>query len=458
MCLFNAMILSIYIINYDIASRLFLKLIWLVLFLTVLSMLAILLISAFKFSANILQHLQNIQITIFSVIALFLFFEFLSGLSPGLFPLQIRSYLANEDITEVRSEMVEYLDESPFVKFQSNANIISQGYRGSLQQFVYEWKTDKLGFKNLPSVADLKQVDVVALGDSFTEGMGVAIEKTWPSILTANGYSTYNLAVQGYAPTQLEGSLRKYGLQFRPKYIIIGYCASTYNREKVFLNTDQAIQKRRFTGGIESIARAEIKGEIRYQAKYVISALYLLARQATFNLIHNTRGAFSDLKIKKDLFNPYAKEILDVGSRTSMMEEIESGSREWNSTLSAFDNIIIMANSINAKVILLYLPHRGETYYEAATGKALPDRYLEKIESNLLEQYTDKHSIIYLDLSEKFRNYVNSIIVDSESASELPYLEIDGHMSERGLALVVNEILDIMKRINKSRDIIKSSV
>ena len=66
--------------------------------------------------------------------------------------------------------------------------------------------------------------------------MGVAIEKVWPSLLMLKGYSAYNLGVQGYAPVQLLGSLKKYGIQLKPNYIIIGYTAYTYSREQTFFD------------------------------------------------------------------------------------------------------------------------------------------------------------------------------------------------------------------------------
>lgn len=441
--LFNAMMLIClcYIIKYDIASHLFLKAIYFALFLSVLSIFAI------RFSARVFEFLQNIQITFASLILLFVFFEFAAWLSPNFIPIQIRNYLATEDITEVRSKVVEYLNESPFVKFQPNTIVSSQGYRGSNQQFVYEWKTDKMGFKNLVALANKEQVYIVAVGDSFTEGAGVATEKTWASILTANGYSTYNLGVQGYAPTQLEGSLRKYGLKMKPKYIIIGYCAKTYGRENAFFNKEQAIQNKQFVGGIQSIVAAELRGdEIRNLAKYVVSAAYLWIRGMAINLIQSLKVSsfLAGGESISVLYRPYRGEILRVGSRTSMMKEIESGSKEWKSALSAFSNIITMAKDIDAKVLLLYLPHRGEIYYESATGKALPKRYFAKVEAHLLKQYADKNNISFLDLSRRFRSCVNALPNDT-SASELPYLQIDGHMSNRGHEIVVKEIVDYLK-------------
>ena len=438
----NALILTLYIMNYDISSgRLFLMLMYAALSLSILAILST------KLSGTIFRYLRDIQLTFSSVILLFLVFELLAWLSPNLIPLHIRNYLATSDIRQARQEMVDYLDEAPFIKFKPNTTIISQGgYRGTAQQFVYEWHTDSLGFKNVDVVSGKGQVDIVAAGDSFTEGMGVATEKTWASLLTANGYSTYNLGVQGYAPIQLEGSLRKYGLQLRPQYVVVGYSATTFGREASFVDEDEAIRTKRFTGGIQSIVDAESgSGEIRSQAKYVVSASYLLARSVALRWMYNTNLS-RDMTMGGGVYEAYEDDIVAVGSRTSMMEEIEGGSTQWERTLSAFDNIITMASDINARVILLYLPHRGETYYQAATGMDLPDRYFEGVESSLLRRYSETKGIAFLDASEGLRQYVETS-VDLTSISELPYLEIDGHMSDKGHELVADLILGYLEDV-----------
>lgn len=440
----NALILALYIINYDIGSRLLLKFAYLALLSCIAAIFAV------RRSGKIAQYLQNIQITLFSVILLFLFLEFIARLSPDLMPLQIRNYLATANIHKVRSEMVEYLNESPFVKFKPNTIIRSQGYHGTARQFVYEWKTDSLGFKNPAVVSSKRKVDIVALGDSFTEGMGVATDKTWSSVLTEHGYATYNLGVQGYAPIQLEGSLRKYGLNLKPEYVIIGYCTGTFRRQAAFRDIDKAIQNRQFTGGIQLFVNAEVKGEIRGQAKYVVSASYVLARSALLKLYNdNTRAGRArrprHTKVTNGIYKAYRAGILAIGSETFDMEEVERGSNEWKSTLSAFDGMTRMARQIDAKVILLYLPFREVIYYKAATGKDLPDRYFEKVEAHLLKEYAERNGICFLDPSETLRRYVENL-ADSITVSELPYLEIDGHLSDVGHQLVANEILGFINK------------
>ena len=351
---------------------------------------------------------------------------------PSLFPLKIRSFI-------VRNSGVEFLHESPFVKFKPNAMIRSQGYRGTSDQFVYEWKTDKLGFKNLKHVSKLDNVDIVALGNSFTEGVGVATEKTWPSVLSENSYSTYNLGVQGYAPIQLEGSLRKFGLSLRPKYIIIGYFTGMYSREEAFFDIEKAIKNKEFTGGINDIVGVYERLKNNVSAKYLVSAFYLFAGNTGDQIM-------SDSKSSKDYEHRlHLREVVSVTQPSQRQDKKFSKSASWNKTLDTFRNIKLMSDSINAKTILLYFSKAGEVYFERVLGKSMPLIYTQKTESKLLQEFANENNMMFINLEERLRAYVNRL-PDNFDFKLLPFLEVDGHMSETGNYLVAKEIMAVISK------------
>jgi hypothetical protein len=63
--------------------------------------------------------------------------------------------------------------------------------------------------------------DVVALGDSFTEGSRVSDDQAWPVQLERlSGRSVYNLGISGYNPPEYLASLRAYGLPLRPRLVL----------------------------------------------------------------------------------------------------------------------------------------------------------------------------------------------------------------------------------------------
>ena len=441
--LFNLIVLSLYIINFDLPkTSVLLKLIIFIFLLSLLS------IFTSRSRLLIFKSLYNFQISLFSIICLFFLLETAYKINPNFFPMQLTNHLSSKDIDDIRKAKVEYLDESPYVKFKADTIIISQGWRGTRDQFVYDWKTDKNGFKNLDKISNLRSVDIVALGNSFTEGMGVAIEKVWPSLLMTKGYSAYNLGVQGYAPIQLLGSLKKYGIQLKPNYIIIGYTAHTYSREQIFFDEKKAIEEKRFTGGIQSVVNAEQAnniGEIKIQARYIFSALWLITKKVRYN-IKNFVNRLSnlDITLSDKKFNLYKNEVLSIKKNVAN-ELILTNSNNWQSTLKAFKQIIDISDSIDAKVILLTFPPRSVVYFERATGKKLPKTYSELIEIKLLQEFANENKILFINPKNRLINYVNNLESNFD-VKALPYLEIDAHLSNIGHELIAEEILKIVKK------------
>lgn len=70
---------------------------------------------------------------------------------------------------------------------------------------------------------------IVALGDSFTFGMAVELEETWPKQLESRlnrdrRTEVINFGVMGYDTTQEAETLREKAMNFHPDLVVIGYC------------------------------------------------------------------------------------------------------------------------------------------------------------------------------------------------------------------------------------------
>ena len=75
--------------------------------------------------------------------------------------------------------------------------------------------TDGRGYRNL---TDDEQYDIVAVGDSFTEGSRVSDHEAWPSILERRlRRSVYNLGMSGGRPDRYLSAFRVHGLDLKPK-------------------------------------------------------------------------------------------------------------------------------------------------------------------------------------------------------------------------------------------------
>jgi len=83
--------------------------------------------------------------------------------------------------------------------------------------------TDAHGFRNLPP--EQAMYDIVALGDSFTRASGVATP--WPQRLSEwTGMDVLNLADAGAGPQQELESLRQFGMNKHPQWVIMAYCGA----------------------------------------------------------------------------------------------------------------------------------------------------------------------------------------------------------------------------------------
>jgi len=77
---------------------------------------------------------------------------------------------------------------------------------------------DHRGFRNQ---TDLKQYDILAIGDSYTEGSGVSDEQAWPvRLATKTDKNVYNLSVSGGHPGTYLESLKQFGLGLSPKIVL----------------------------------------------------------------------------------------------------------------------------------------------------------------------------------------------------------------------------------------------
>ena len=81
-----------------------------------------------------------------------------------------------------------------------------------------DYKTDSDGFRN-PS--DIASAELVAIGDSFTNGAYVQRNEIW-SVRAAGkrGMTEIDLAAPGYAPQQAITAFEKYGLPRKPKLVL----------------------------------------------------------------------------------------------------------------------------------------------------------------------------------------------------------------------------------------------
>jgi hypothetical protein len=93
-------------------------------------------------------------------------------------------------------------------------------WHGKKNKDAYEvdFRTDKNGFRNPPGVT---KADIVFIGDSYTEGAEVPEEQTFVRrVSDATGLTAVNLGAGAYGPQQELIVLRKYGLAYKPRFVV----------------------------------------------------------------------------------------------------------------------------------------------------------------------------------------------------------------------------------------------
>jgi lysophospholipase L1-like esterase len=417
---------------------------------------------------------SNLQLSLTSCIAALAMFELLFRLFPTLFPDNLRA-LVETGISsqQARKAVVELLPHSPFAKPHANVDVFIPGYYGPKDSFVYEWRSDRRGFKNLPGVAAYDKVKAVALGDSFTEGMGVATADTWTSRLSAKGHTTYNLGIQGYAPTQFHGAYHHYGRKLAPEWVIVGILGNVYTRERAFLATEQQIVKSWSEGGMpQAIGRLadrdrinqdrplyfETKDGYRFpltvakRRTFLTSAAAVLAyQQVYFWLYFDIKGgvASSDSDerfvsepqksndVRVSLMARYRQEI--VQAATVLDAAALQTDPHWKSMERAIERIIQASRQDDAKVVLAFFPNRGTTYYERSSGRRLPEHAFDLVQAQVLRAFAAKHDVHFIDFLPVLRRSIDKL-TENDPITVYPYLKVDGHLSPAGHEIVAAEL------------------
>ncbi len=117
----------------------------------------------------------------------------------------------------------------------------SSGWAGGARFATNSW-----GFRGPEWEAAEDAIVVVALGDSYTFGYGVAFEDAYPSVLEtrrnlrepARPVQVVNLGIPGYDTAQQIATLREFGPRVDPDVVLLGYVLNDICRHQVDAETE----------------------------------------------------------------------------------------------------------------------------------------------------------------------------------------------------------------------------
>ena len=407
-----------------------------------------------KKEIKLLKVWKGLSSSLYSAFLLVFVFNMLVLVMPGIaraMPASIVNYYQLENLQEVRAQTIEYIEQNPFVKFQPNVTARSQGLRGDTTQFQYTWKTDEWGFKN-PKGRTNKSSDVLFIGNSFTEGMGVKVHQTLPSQFEQmSGKTAYNLGVQGYAPTQMLGTYELYADELKPNKVYMVYYSTIFEREHKFLDLDQARETKDFTGGIGNISERENEREIKAasQSRRIFTSILITGYvylQKKREMAADQEGATSEMSLSVDLskypiLESYKAEIEDGRNAymVGLIEQVESKGVAWQNTTEVVQKVKNLCDDAGQDFALVYIPRRASVYYKAVTNDG-STQFIDDVELKAFAEFCQSNGITLIDPTDDVIAYTREQMKGNDSKA-LPYLEIDRHMSPNGYKIVAQKIL-----------------
>jgi lysophospholipase L1-like esterase len=329
------------------------------------------------------------------------------------------SYL-NEDgfILHVPNREGEYRRDD----FRARVRINSTGFRGD--EFA------------IPKPAGTFRI--VALGDSFAEGMQVHDEETFAALLEASlttperPVEVANLGVSGYGTSQELALLRVFGPRLEPDLVIVFFCLANDVR-----NNLQSDLCRWQDGRLECrlperpsprrLALAHLRGQIATR-----SHLFQLLRAATASPVFQQIGVRAPVPPESTPEMPFGIDLY----RATPPAYLADGLALTRETLR---ELAARAADLGAETWLVLLPIREQIWDRkwnelAATA---PEPPLRDGPQRPLRAIAAEIGMPVVDLYQAFR--------DHNGAGETLYWPIDGHFDAAGHALTAREVADALR-------------
>jgi len=296
--------------------------------------------------------------------------------------------------------------------------IFGEGYKvlinsKGLRDYKYSYKRSNNSFR------------ILVLGDSFTFGMGVSLDNTFPKVLEKklnNGsidikYEVINSGVPAYSTYQELGFLKKQGLMYNPDIIILAFYHNDIPENNPILMQNYA--------------------KYRYQF-----LTYNFVRDKVINIINRLKNQDSLLPINLDNFRTFSRQY---------SKEMEGN---WILTKKYLKDVNRISKRRNISLVLINIPSFEQTlldhtfdlnevsiqfsdenlYSEIKPNKDnvvnLSEFFDFEKPDKLLRNFIKKENIIFIDLLPEFK----------KSQKDLYLLPEDFHYNREGYKLVA-EIL-----------------
>jgi len=315
--------------------------------------------------------------------------------------------------------------------------------------------TDANGYRNAHTLA---QYDIVALGDSFTEGSGVSDEQPWPVRLHAHtGLSVYNLGMSGYDPFHYLESFKEHGLALRPRYVVcMIYEGNDFRSAKSDRKRRAPSRSAKFKrymkqspviGAldrllIDTFGPINANGPVRHAEAIDWMPLMIPATGAASHAYAFAPKQLRDLYLPEDVF-AHDKHWLNPRGQINRIHELceQSGAKlvVVFAPTKAHVALPIVADKLNAEAVRTFTKYKYKG--ELPEADAFLKQLVSHVESreNVMRRWCERESIPFVSVTDALRQ----AMLDGRQA----YYTYDQHWTPIGHEVAATEIARELNQI-----------
>ncbi len=346
-------------------------------------------------------------------------------LSPKILPYPVLKELG-VTLEDLSREEVNYVLESryrhdPLLAF-INKPYLKYGLKTG--EFSYLYQSDKYGFTNSHDESLYDQADIVTIGDSFTEGVGVAHEDSYPRVLARMlNRRVLNLGHGGYDLYQFPLVYNIFALKARPRLVVVSIYS--YNDlQDAFFDWKAWCDQNRYVEYKTEWPQIDPSVERIKPRTYIGAWLKYVGRQIHYKFEQYQATVFKSGRCRGLTIN--GQHILACLDSMRVYE-----GHDLDVKLQRLDRFLMKmqeySREYDFQLLMLYIPQKQFVYQQFLPEVAPADRDNEQMKARILETI-QRRGVDVIDTS--------TPLIEAMDRGEMVYFLKDIHLNERGYAIV----------------------
>ena len=267
---------------------------------------------------------------------------------PDVFPMVLFGPSSDTTIQSVLSS-----NGQEFLPLGGMATTTTVFCNESGEYIVYE--SDEYGFHNPRGLWNIDPVDIIALGDSYTQGVCVPSDKGFVAVVRSQYPRTINLGINSHGPMTSLATLKEYGPALKPKLILWFYYEGNDLRDLDGWEKNSPLLMKYVTSSFSQRLYERQEEIDRSLREYLDAAMTKAATPASFGQLfklHHLRQTVQRFYDRRPTQQGFPAELLDFLHRT--------GAPADSSDLLLFTRILTEAQATastwNGRIVFVYLP------------------------------------------------------------------------------------------------------